>query len=391
MRVLHVGSGNLYGGVETYLVTLARLRHLCPAMEPEFALCFAGRLSQELQAHNVNVHSLGEVRSRFPWTVARARRALKELLRREGYDVVVCHSAWTQAIFGPVVRRTGGPMKTPLVFCLHNAAENRHWLERWAARVVPDYVLCNSRYTQSTLGKMYPGVKSNVAYFPVVVPQKFTLAERMAVRLELQTPAEAVVIVQVSRMEAWKGHSLHLQALADLPRNANWVAWIVGGGQRASEVEYVARLKEKAREIEVACRLRFTGQRNDVARLLSAADIFCQPNLGPEPFGISFIEALNAGLPVVSTALGGALEIVDDTCGILVSPNDAPALAGTLCQLVTDPEMRRKLRSQSTLRAQRLCDPERQMRILERNLTSTIVQKSGTSHVSEGSPSPVSS
>src|SRR5258708_1301061 len=136
MRVLHVGSGNLYGGVETYLVTLARLRDICPAMEPEFALCFAGRLSQELQAHNAQVHSLGEVRSRFPWTVARARRTLKKLLRQESYDVVVCHSAWAQAIFGPVVHRAGGTIKIPLVFYLHNAAEKRHWLERWAARVV---------------------------------------------------------------------------------------------------------------------------------------------------------------------------------------------------------------------------------------------------------------
>ena len=48
MRVLHVSSGNLYGGVETALVALARFRNLCPAMQPEFALCFEGRLSKEL-------------------------------------------------------------------------------------------------------------------------------------------------------------------------------------------------------------------------------------------------------------------------------------------------------------------------------------------------------
>ncbi len=38
MRVLHVYSGNLYGGVETLLVTLARHRDLCPEMEPHFAI-----------------------------------------------------------------------------------------------------------------------------------------------------------------------------------------------------------------------------------------------------------------------------------------------------------------------------------------------------------------
>jgi glycosyltransferase involved in cell wall biosynthesis len=369
MRVLHVCTGNLYGGVETYLVTLASLHQLCPTMEPEFALCFTGRLSQELRALNAPVHLLGEVRVRFPWTVTRARRALQDLLRQKKYDAVVCHSAWSQAIFGPVVRR-GGPTKVPLIFYLHCAAKKSHWLEYWAARVVPDYVICNSRYTQSTLGKMYPGVKNDVAYFPVAAPQQLGCTERSAVRAELQTPADAVVIIQASRMEAWKGHKLLLQALAALPRNANWVAWIVGGGQRPREVEYMGRLKEKARELEITSRLRFTGQRNDVARLLSAADIFCQPNLDPEPFGIAFIEALSAGLPVITTALGGALEVVDDSCAMLVPPDDAPALTAALNRMLASPEMRRKLGSQAPLRAQMLCNPERQMQALEHLLSS---------------------
>jgi len=338
-------------------------------MEPEFALCFAGRLSQELRILNVPVHLLGEVRVRFPWTVARARRELKDLLRQKKYDAIVCHSAWLQAIFGPVVRACG-PARVPLVFYLHCAARKNHWVEHWAARVVPDYVICNSRYTQNTLAKMYPGVKNDVAYFPVAMPQQFSLEERMAVRAELQTPSDAVVIVQVSRMEAWKGHNLLLQALAALPRNVNWAAWIVGGGQRPREVEYMSRLKEKARDYEIASRLRFTGQRNDVARLLSAGDIFCQPNLDPEPFGIAFVEALSTGLPVITTALGGALEVVDDSCGILVPPNDAPALTAALGRMLTNTEMRRKLGHHASLRAQAFCNPEKQMKALERLLSS---------------------
>src|SRR5690242_21806476 len=80
LRVLHVNSGNLYGGVETLLVTLAQLRHLCEDMEPHFALCHEGRLSQELIATGVSVHQLGRVRISRPWTVWSARRRLRELL-----------------------------------------------------------------------------------------------------------------------------------------------------------------------------------------------------------------------------------------------------------------------------------------------------------------------
>ncbi len=75
-------------------------------------------------------------------------------------------------------------------------------------------------------------------------------------------------------------------------------------------------------------------------RLLAAADIHCQPNTGPEPFGITFIEALYAGLPVVTTSIGGALEIVDGSCGMLVEPNDPAALAGALRRLIEDRELR---------------------------------------------------
>jgi len=61
MRVLHIRTGNLYGGVEMLLFTLARYRHLCPDMMPEFGLCFAGRLKRKLIGEGVPSHDLGEL------------------------------------------------------------------------------------------------------------------------------------------------------------------------------------------------------------------------------------------------------------------------------------------------------------------------------------------
>ncbi len=112
--------------------------------------------------------------------------------------------------------------------------------------------------------------------------------------------------------------------------------------------------------------------------MLSAADIFCQPNLEPEPFGIGFVEALYAGLPVVTTAMGGALEIVDSTCGILLPPNSSAALASALQQLLIDPQTRRRLAGSAPPRAHRLCDPKKQMMALESLLSSTIGRESET-------------
>jgi hypothetical protein len=80
VRVLHVYSGNLYGGIETLLVTMARSRTVCPAIEPEIALCFEGRLSAELAATGIPLHRLPEARGSRPQTIWRARRALAAVL-----------------------------------------------------------------------------------------------------------------------------------------------------------------------------------------------------------------------------------------------------------------------------------------------------------------------
>ena len=104
MRALHIAAGNLYGGVETYLTTLAVCRSLCPQMEPAFAVCFEGRLREELGAAGVVVHDLGPVQARRPWTVARARHRLSRILESSRLDAVVYHMAWTLGLFGGVSR-----------------------------------------------------------------------------------------------------------------------------------------------------------------------------------------------------------------------------------------------------------------------------------------------
>src|SRR5579872_7051110 len=104
MRVLHVSSGNLFGGIEIMLLTVARHRASCSEMEPHVALAFEGRLSRELTETGVPVHLLGSVRASRPHTVLRARRRLRDLLRRVGFDVVVCHAPWSHAVFGSAVQ-----------------------------------------------------------------------------------------------------------------------------------------------------------------------------------------------------------------------------------------------------------------------------------------------
>ncbi|HEY0546086.1 MAG TPA: glycosyltransferase [Pyrinomonadaceae bacterium] len=367
MRVLHIYSGNLYGGIETMLTTLARHRAVCPEMESHFALSFEGRLSEELRAAGANVHQLGNVRASRPASVLRARRALAELLRENDFDVAVCHAPWSQAVFGKTVRACD----VPLVFWQHDAAGGHHWLERWARRTPPDLAICNSRFTASTLSNLYPQTRAEVIYCPVTLTETYySNDERAATRDELETPAKATVIIQVSRIEKWKGHALHLEALSRLTDLPDWMCWLVGGAQRPQEAAYYEELKQAAARLGIKERVRFVGERADIARLLHAADIFCQPNRSPEPFGIALIEALHAGLPVVTTALGGAREIVDDSCGVLVEPANAEALAEALRELIVNHGRRSDLGSRGAARALQLCDAATQLQSLRSALMS---------------------
>ena len=368
MRVLHLHSGNLFGGVETLMLALVRAGAGAGATH-EFALSFEGRLAAELRASGAAVWQLGEARLSRPVSVKRARGELRALLARECFDAALCHSAWGYVVFGPAARATA----LPLAYYMHAPARGAHWLERWARLTPPRLVVCNSEFTASTAARLFPRVHTEVVRCPVEPPRRFEdeslrAAARSAVRAEMQTPEEAVVVVQASRMEAWKGHAAHLRALGRLKDVPQWVCWLLGGDQRPHEAAYLRELRSLAARLGIAERVRFAGERADVPRLLAAADIYCQRNAAPEPFGIAFVEALYAGLPAVASATGGAVEIVDESCGALVAPGDADGLAVALRALIGDAGLRARLGARGPSRAALLCDPSRQAARLARAL-----------------------
>ncbi len=357
MKVLHCLAGKLYGGVETHLATLARSRHLAPGLEPEFAVCFEGRLATELHDLGVKVHNLGAVRFSQPWTLLSARSRLREVLLRSRPDVLICHGCWPYVAFASMARRAG----VPVAFWMHDASAGTHWLERLAGRSRPDLVLANSRHTASMVGRLFPGPppRTEVLYCPVEAPEVMDRAQvRADVRAELKTDPDAVVLVMACRFERWKGHTLLLDAVSRLLDRKGWVVWIAGGVQRPHEQVYLDELKTQSERLGLSDRVRWLGQRADVRRILAAADLHCQPNTKAEPFGIAFVEALYAGLPVVSTRLGGAVEIMDETCGVLVEPGDPDALAGAIRSLLDDPARRVSLGASGPARAAFLSDPD---------------------------------
>ena len=351
ITVLHAHAGNLYGGVETAMVTLARHPH---HLRHRFALCYDGRLAAELRRAGAEVSLMQPARWSRPWSVLRARRRLAALLDAQRPGVMLCHAPWGLSLFGPAARARG----IPLVLWAHGPLTGRHWLERLARRGArPDLALCNSEYTGTFAPRAFPHTRAAVLHPPVEPPPVFEPARRPAKREGHGADAATVVITLVARFERWKGQGALLDALTSLKDVPCWKAWIVGGPQRPAEDAFRVELERRANEARIADRVRFLGQRDDVASLLWASDIYCQPNTGAEPFGITFVEAMYAGLPIVATNLGGAREIVTPANGVLVPPGDTAALRAALERLVGNAALRRQLGAAGPARAVELCAP----------------------------------
>ncbi len=392
LRLLHVYSGNLYGGVERLLETLhARGADLGADARQDFALCFPGRVTDRLRDAGAPVVDLGPVRRRAPWTRLRARRRLAACVRAAAaagrpYDLVLFHAFWPLALLGGGVPRVGTGA-VPRAVWVHDDPDPSHWTFRGAVRAGADAAIFNSEFVRGRPaskvlleGLEIPPERACVIRPPASPPPPASADRRKAVRAALGVSEGEALILVAARFDSCKGHALLLDALGRLAAGRStegriWSCAIAGGSQRPSDKAQVATLKAQAERLGITDRLRWLGHRDDVPDLMAAADVYCQPNVTPESFGIVFVEALYAGCPVVTTAIGGGREILRPTgpaagtdsaertrrgaatVGGRLTGIDADAVAEALRALIADPARRRRLAAAGPARAAALCDP----------------------------------
>jgi glycosyltransferase involved in cell wall biosynthesis len=148
-------------------------------------------------------------------------------------------------------------------------------------------------------------------------------------------PTAAPVIIMVARFTRGKNHDVLLKAVANLPPGPR--LRLVGDGETRAEVELLAH------SLGIRNRVDFMGERSDVPRLLAESDIFVLSSMS-EMFPISILEAMRAGLPVVSSNVGGVSEaIIDGQTGLLVPSGSVKAMTAALTRLTQDVELRARL------------------------------------------------
>lgn len=358
MRVLHVCCDYGVGGTETIVRHFGLHADMDPRLSHYFFLFRPGALSKALLEAGASVHVQGSVRLRDPIAVWRARRAFARVLREHRIEAVVFHQySWMPLLF------SGLASGLKQVRWFHNAPAEG-WTERALPKVrrrFPNVSIFCSEYLKN---EVHVRGKAVVLYAPVERPADDASAERRAVRNQLSTTDDSLVIAHVGRMTPIKGQETLLRALGSLQKIPNWNCWIIGGPHGEEQTKYFESLRGMARDIGIQSRVRFTRTRSDARRLLRGADIYCQPNRAPEAFGLTFIEALYAGLPVVTTGFGGAAEIVTQDCGVMLSESSTEQVASALERLLQDRELRTKMHVAAPQRATALCDAETQTRKL---------------------------
>jgi glycosyltransferase involved in cell wall biosynthesis len=147
----------------------------------------------------------------------------------------------------------------------------------------------------------------------------------------------ATVVTHIGRFAVQKNHALLVEAFAQVRSDAPLYLLLVGGGELENAV------REQVAALGLQERVRFLGVRADVADILRASDVFVLSSRW-EGNPMSVMEAMAAGLPVVSTAVGGVPELVQEgATGLLVPSEDTGALACALQALVDDPARRQAM------------------------------------------------
>jgi len=157
-------------------------------------------------------------------------------------------------------------------------------------------------------------------------------------RKDLGLAADRCTVGVIARLDlAKKGQDVFLRALPHVAEEAPEAQFLlVGGGPHRARVgQLIDELPERARPV-------LAGFRTDLADIIQALDILVIPSRW-ESVPKILLEAMWLSKPVIATRIGDIPEILDGTCGVLIAPDDADALAQAVTRLAADEELRKSL------------------------------------------------
>jgi glycosyltransferase involved in cell wall biosynthesis len=315
-----------------------------------------GTLGEELRREGFPVWSV-ERRPGIDW---RCTWRLAKLLRQERVDLLHVHQ-YTPFFYGILARLLY--RRPPVLFTEHGRGfpdyprrkrivANRLLLQRrdrvvGVGEAVRQALIRNEGLPARRVGVIYNGID--------LTPFDNGAPPRAAVRRDMGVGEKDLVILQVARLDYLKDHCTAIRTLEQVIRQRPEARLVLVG-----EGPELGKIQQEVAQRNLAASVRLLGLRKDIARLLSAADVFLLTSIS-EGIPLAVIEALAAGLPVVSTNVGGIGEVVEDGRSALLAPSgDHVALAERVLRLVGDPVLSQQLAKQGRARAEEMFS-EKQM------------------------------
>lgn len=237
-------------------------------------------------------------------------------------------------------------MRKPLV-CHVRSFEHLGPFDLWFRHFVSRFIYISRAVEQHSQRAGIPISQGQVIHNALEVAQyDHSMATAAEVKREFGWPTETPVVGMVGRLDWWKGHEYFLEALAQAKQTVPTVrGLIVGEREHTPEnAAYYQKLLALTETLGLHSIVHFAGFRSDVPRLLAALEVMVLGSSEPEPFGRVVIEAMAAERPVVATAAGGVLDIVEHSVnGWLIPAKDAPAMAQAIVKLLNEPPLARRL------------------------------------------------
>jgi glycosyltransferase involved in cell wall biosynthesis len=294
------------------------------------------------------------------WRDAPALASLARVLRRERPQLVHTHAAkagtlgrvaallaFPRAASRPILVHTYHGHSLSGYFAPRTTAVYRA-IERFLARFT-DRLIAVSEEVRDQLVSMGVASASKFEVVPLgfdLAPFTVSAAERSrareALRAELGIPSDALVVTLVARLVPIKRVDRFLGVAAALP-NAHFM--VVGDGELRDQ------LRNSPEALSLGGRLIWAGFRRDMPAVCFASDVIAQTS-DNEGTPVALIEAQAAGVPVVSTRVGGtASVIVDGHTGALLAPDDITGFADKIKLLLDDPGERDRMGAAGRKRA----------------------------------------
>jgi len=334
---LAIMSLELGGGTEHDVVNLSA--GLKRAGHEPLVITAGGRLCKDIEAEGVPIE-ICPIDTRRPMDLWRNGRLMADIVERHAVEVLNPQGLYPSLSGYFATRRLlRRGRAVPNIVTVHNLQRLTWWyykLGAWIVNRVADHLIVESACERDRLQRRSMKRPVTILHncFP---PSKFTgvTRSREEIRREMGWPDDRLVFVMPARFSPEKNHVVLLQALARPDeRRLPALFYLAGDGPLEEQVRAeVARLG-------LADSVIFGGFRRDLPALYKAADVFllCSQY---ESLPLSIREGMVAGLPVLSTNVGGVAEAVEDgASGILVPPGDADALAAAIVRMASDAPLR---------------------------------------------------